>query len=280
MALVWLHGRGDTGTNWENSGVFNDVRSHGFITRFPTAPRRSMTCDGGRSTTAWFDMVATPVLPTAPDSPDGIEESVKHAHAILDELQAQGTPAEQIVLGGYSQGGATSLLAGLSYGKKLAGIVSIAGWCVNRQDVSAWITEEGKQSPVLMCFGDEDPIIDCSVARLSADLLQDVLGDGLEVLCAQRKSHQPDKSELDRAVGFTQGCLPKLGTEEENGTKVYSLCVLQEKRIWEPNGVEATQRELHLRNADFLQIFGMSKEEFARLPKWKQTQQKKSHGLF
>merc|ERR1712059_32912 len=118
----------------------------------------------------------------------GIDETVRYVHTLLDDLEAKGTPAEQIVLGGYSQGGATSLLAGLSYGKKLAGIISIAGWCVNREDVSAWVTEQGKQSPVLMCYGDADPIIDCSVAEQSVNLIQYILGGRLEVLRAQLES--------------------------------------------------------------------------------------------
>jgi len=131
-----------------------------------------------------------------------------------------------------------------------------------------------------MCFGDADPIIDVSVAKLSADLLERVLGENLEVLCAQRESHQPALLELQRAVKFALGCLPKLGLEEEHGRKVYRLSVLQERTLWEPLGVKASERELHLCNAEFLEIFGMSKDDFLKLPRWKQTQQKKEKGLF
>jgi len=111
---VWLHGRGDTGKNWANSGVFNDIKAHGFITEFPTASPRSITCNGGEKTTAWFDMVCTPVRPTEPESPEGIDETVSYVHKLLHDLEAKGTPPDHIVLGGYSQGGASSLIAGLT----------------------------------------------------------------------------------------------------------------------------------------------------------------------
>lgn len=56
--------------------------------------------------------------------------SVAALHAILDALVADGVQPAEIVLGGFSQGGAIALSAGLSYSKPLGGLVSISGWCV------------------------------------------------------------------------------------------------------------------------------------------------------
>ncbi|XP_036415559.1 advillin [Colossoma macropomum] len=47
-----------------------------------------------------------------------------------------------------------------------------------------------------------------------------------------------------------------------------------------PGGVHPTEREKHLSEADFLAVFGMSKDKFFGLPQWKQWDVKKKHGLF
>uniref|UniRef100_A0AAR2LYG0 HP domain-containing protein n=1 Tax=Pygocentrus nattereri TaxID=42514 RepID=A0AAR2LYG0_PYGNA len=47
-----------------------------------------------------------------------------------------------------------------------------------------------------------------------------------------------------------------------------------------PGGVNPKEREKHLSDADFLAVFGMSKDEFFSLPQWKQWNVKKKHGLF
>jgi len=47
-----------------------------------------------------------------------------------------------------------------------------------------------------------------------------------------------------------------------------------------PFGVDAGNLELYLDKATFEKKFGMTKEEFSSIPKWKQTERKKASGLF
>nr|XP_023410602.1 villin-like protein [Loxodonta africana] len=47
-----------------------------------------------------------------------------------------------------------------------------------------------------------------------------------------------------------------------------------------PEGVDPTRKEFYLSDSDFQDIFGKSKEEFYRMAKWKQQQEKKQHGFF
>ena len=58
----------------------------------------------------------------------------------------------------------------------------------------------------------------------------------------------------------------------------YSFSVLKEAQI--PFGVDAGNLELYLDKSAFEKAFGVGKEEFATLPKWKQTEKKKTSGLF
>ena len=47
-----------------------------------------------------------------------------------------------------------------------------------------------------------------------------------------------------------------------------------------PEGVDANARETYLTDAEFVTVFGMGKEQFGALPKWKQTAQKKKMMLW
>ena len=48
----------------------------------------------------------------------------------------------------------------------------------------------------------------------------------------------------------------------------------------EMEGVDPSCREQYLDDKEFVEVFGMSKSEFASQPKWKQLSQKKAKELF
>uniref|UniRef100_A0A3Q3K966 HP domain-containing protein n=1 Tax=Monopterus albus TaxID=43700 RepID=A0A3Q3K966_MONAL len=47
-----------------------------------------------------------------------------------------------------------------------------------------------------------------------------------------------------------------------------------------PEGVDPTQKEKYLSDSDFSQVFGITKDDFARLPQWKQLHVKKDKMMF
>lgn len=56
---------------------------------------------------------------------------LRSAHSINQLITAEvdgGIPADRIVLGGFSQGGAMSLLVGLTSERKLGGVVVLSAW--------------------------------------------------------------------------------------------------------------------------------------------------------
>jgi len=58
----------------------------------------------------------------------------------------------------------------------------------------------------------------------------------------------------------------------------YSYEVLLERPL--PEGVDPSQLENHLKPEEFNKVFGMSKEEFFKIPKWKQTEKKRQKKLY
>lgn len=55
-------------------------------------------------------------------------ETVHQLNQLITAEVDAGIPAERIVLGGFSQGAAMSLLTGLSTERKLGGVVVLSGW--------------------------------------------------------------------------------------------------------------------------------------------------------
>lgn len=200
-AVLWVHGLGDTGEGWQ--GQFGPVQCQLADVKFhhPTAPEQFVTCNGSPST-SWFDIATIPVAKGEPEAPKGVAESKSTLHALLEEIERSGVPADKIILGGFSQGGAMSLNAGLSYPRTLGGIISISGWCTHRADVESWMSDAGKKTPVLMLSGDGDPVVDISVTRQSGDLLKAVLGDGITVQYPKRDSHQASEEEMTQVMQF------------------------------------------------------------------------------
>lgn len=59
---------------------------------------------------------------------EGIKASAEYLNTLIQQEIDAGIPADRIVLGGFSQGGAMSIYTGLMAKVKLAGVVSLSGW--------------------------------------------------------------------------------------------------------------------------------------------------------
>lgn len=58
----------------------------------------------------------------------GIKQAAKQVHSMIDAELQGGIPANKIIIGGFSQGGALALYSALIFPQKLAGVVSLSGW--------------------------------------------------------------------------------------------------------------------------------------------------------
>ncbi|KAI8435724.1 hypothetical protein MSG28_003968 [Choristoneura fumiferana] len=65
---------------------------------------------------------------TAPEDEEGIMRATGLIHGLIsDEIKA-GIPANRVLLGGFSQGGALALHSALTYPEPLAGVISLSCW--------------------------------------------------------------------------------------------------------------------------------------------------------
>ena len=79
-----------------------------------------------------FDIKSFEGFRTAEDE-DGMMESVTNITQLIKAEIDSGLPANRIVLGGFSQGAAMSLLTGLTSELQLAGVVVLSGWLPLKQ---------------------------------------------------------------------------------------------------------------------------------------------------
>ena len=206
-ALLWLHGLGDTGNGWR--GKFKLCVPGGLAFYHPTAPEQHVTAQN-TSYTSWFDVCTWPISKKEPEPPAGIETSVIAIHALLDKIvNEDGIPPSKIVIGGFSQGGSLAIKAGLSYPQSaLAGIVSISGWCTDRDGLASAVstTQQGR-TPLFFSCGTGDPIVEFKLTKLSSELLTATLGDHVVVRHQQRAGHPPKRAEMQAAEVFIRDCL-------------------------------------------------------------------------
>ncbi|XP_044073526.1 advillin [Siniperca chuatsi] len=95
------------------------------------------------------------------------------------------------------------------------------------------------------------------------------------------KSYEELKKELGDVatpvyVTNKQNC-----AESEKSFQYFPPDKLINKRASElPEGVDSTQKEKHLSDSDFNDVFGITKDDFASLPQWKRLNMKKEKGMF
>lgn len=110
--------------------------------------------------TSWMDLDAIPVPLNNRDDEPGLAASCKIIHGLLDEEIAAGTDSKDIILGGFSQGGAMALLAAYSYSKPLAGVAVMSGWPALQGDWQARVDGGANaKTPAFIGHGSADPVV-------------------------------------------------------------------------------------------------------------------------
>ena len=101
----------------------------------PHAPVRPVTVNGGMPMRAWYD-IAGANLEDRQDAA-GIKESAAQINALLAAESARGFATNKIFLGGFSQGAAMALYAGLRYAETLAGVIALSGYLLLEEKLTA-----------------------------------------------------------------------------------------------------------------------------------------------
>jgi phospholipase/carboxylesterase len=169
LVVIWLHGLGADGHDFEpivpELELTAPVR---FV--FPHAPIRPVTINGGVRMRAWYDILGWGA--TAPEDAAGIRSSAAAVARLVDREIERGSSSAEIVLAGFSQGGAIALHAGLRATMPLAGVVALSTYLPLAAALGVEKSPANLHVPVLMAHGSADPLIPLALADASRCTLE------------------------------------------------------------------------------------------------------------
>jgi len=144
--IVFLHGLGDSPAGWSDlqyqlGSLKPSLKSSDISWVFPGAPTIPIAINGGARMPGWFDIYDWPIDTDAKDDRKQVLEGVETVRAAIKKLEASGVPAERIVVGGFSQGGAIALNTAYRHESTLAAAVALSGWIPLKEDF-------GKDAPL------------------------------------------------------------------------------------------------------------------------------------
>lgn len=161
LGIIWLHGLGADGHDFEPIVSALDLP---FAARFvfPHAPTRPITINNSMRMRAWFDILSL--------SRDGAEDeaairaSSASVRSLIDREIARGLDSTQVVLAGFSQGGALALHLGLREPRRLGGIMALSAFLPLAWTLATEKSTANAEIPILMAHGTADPVIEIAFA--------------------------------------------------------------------------------------------------------------------
>jgi phospholipase/carboxylesterase len=204
-SVIWLHGLGADGNDFVpivNELDLKGVAGIRFI--FPHAEQIPVTINGGYVMRAWYDIIGTDL--TRREDTAGLAKS----QAAIEELIAleikRGVPAARIVLAGFSQGCAMTLLTGLRYPQRLAGLMGLSGYLPRAAQTIDERSAANIGLPIFMGHGLQDGVVAIDRAEASRELLTS-LGYPVE-WHAYRMPHSVCPEEIDDIGHWLRKVLP------------------------------------------------------------------------
>lgn len=176
--VIVLHGLGDSGHGFAPVAEELDLSALGPV-RFvlPHAPEQPVTVNGGYVMRAWYDILGTN-LARIEDEP-GLRKSATEIEALIARENARGIPSSRIVLMGFSQGCAMTLLTGLRHRERLAGLAGLSGYLPLAATTAAERSEANRDVPLFLAHGTQDPVVPYPSGVASRDALA-ALGYAIE----------------------------------------------------------------------------------------------------
>jgi len=167
-AVIWLHGLGADGHDFEPVVPALGLPQDRVRFVFPHAPQRPVTINNGFRMRAWYDIVD---LSGERQDEDGFRDSSRLVENLIRRENDRGVPSNRIVLAGFSQGGAMTLFTGLRYPEKLAGMAALSCYLPMADTVKAELANENLSMPLFMAHGSADPMLPMHLGTQSFEIL-------------------------------------------------------------------------------------------------------------
>lgn len=173
FSLIVLHGLGADGNDFVpvvQALDLSPLLAHGGLrVVLPSAPEIPVTINGGMRMRAWYDIRHGDL--SQREDADGLRASQRLIEDLLArEERDVGIPPERVVLMGFSQGCAMTLMTGLRYPKRLAGLVGLSGYLPVLATTEAERASANAATPIFLAHGSADGVV--APARAQASLAE------------------------------------------------------------------------------------------------------------
>ncbi len=172
-SVIWLHGLGADGSDFvpvvQELGL-SQAPPIRFV--FPHAPMRPVTINNGYVMRAWYDVSYGDLEGKSRQADEqGVRASQTAIGELIEREADRGISNENIVLAGFSQGGAIALQTGLRYPRPLAGVLALSTYLPLAESFAQEAAPTNAKTPVFMAHGAQDPVVPYAMGSKSKELL-------------------------------------------------------------------------------------------------------------
>lgn len=161
-AVIWMHGLGADGNDFvpivnelDLSAIKGGIR---FV--FPHAPVRPVTINNGHVMRAWYDISFGDLEGNTRKADEkGLRESQAQIGQLIARENQRGISGKNIVLAGFSQGGAIALQTGLRYPEQLAGVMALSTYLPLAESLAQEAAPANAKTAIFMAHGIQDPVV-------------------------------------------------------------------------------------------------------------------------
>ncbi|GAA6139959.1 phospholipase/carboxylesterase [Arenicella sp. 4NH20-0111] len=172
-AVIWLHGLGATANDFPpivpELGL-SDTRTIKFI--FPQAPSRPITINGGMNMPGWYDIKGMNIEDK--QDAEGMAQSQVLLESIVSGLIDSGIKSTNIVLAGFSQGGAVTYFTGIRSQHKFAGLLALSTYLPFDSDSQAQHSGANVKTPIFASHGTFDAVVPIGLGEMSVGVLKEL----------------------------------------------------------------------------------------------------------
>ncbi|PIA19596.1 acyl-protein thioesterase-1 [Coemansia reversa NRRL 1564] len=206
-SVIFIHGLGDSGNGWKPVAQLLSQNMPHVKFVLPHAPEQPVTLNGGFRMPSWYDIRSLDSIASNEDE-DGMNTSMQKINDLIRAEIDSGTPANRIVLGGFSQGGAMTLFTGLQSEYRLAGLAVLSAYLPIRQRILTRATDSSKHTPIFHGHGTADEIVLYQYGEMTHNVLKKS-GYNVEFHSYEHMGHSTCEDEIRDLNAFLRKCIPE-----------------------------------------------------------------------
>ncbi len=169
-SVIWLHGLGADGNDFAPIVPILKLPEHQAVRFiFPHAPQIPVTVNGGMVMPAWYDIVEMEIDRRV--DTEGLLASAAVIDKFVDREIERGLNDQNIIIAGFSQGGAVAYHLALNRPVRLGGLLAMSSYCPTCSMIHDHTPHTGL--PIEIHHGLYDPVVPEHLGREAKGFLEE-----------------------------------------------------------------------------------------------------------